>query len=112
MSRDRAKARLQGILISMRLDARTSDATHLVPICFGKFHGRGTALNAPAIDHDVNLTTHEFQGAIKDGSDGVEVCEITDGNVGSPAKSPNGVARGSVGFVALDETYVRAWMNS
>jgi hypothetical protein len=92
----------------IQIDTRLASATHLVPIRLGKFHSRRTALDTPTVDHNVHLTTHEFKGAIKHGPNGIEVCEITDGDVGTPAEGPNSITRGGIGFVALDETYVRA----
>jgi hypothetical protein len=66
-----------------KLEIQSHTGTHLIPIRFGKLHSRRAALDPPTVNHDVNLATHEFKGAIEDGLDGLEVRKITDGNVGT-----------------------------
>ena len=83
--------------------------THIVPVRLGELDGRGSPLDAGAVDEDVDLAAHGVERLLEEALDALEVGEVAlDGLDGAA-----GGGDGDGGFVvggagAADEADVRA----
>ena len=83
--------------------------THIVPVRLGELDGRGSPLDAGAVDEDVDLAAHGVERLLEEALDALEVGEVAlDGLDGAAGGGEGGGGLVVGGAGAADEADVRA----